>query len=379
MPPTTARRIARRASPAAAIRESAILAAALGLCLLLGSCYETSEGLRYLSILSKSTSVDRALADPKTAPELRLLLERARAARSFALEKLGLKETRNYTSVVRLDSDRLATVVQACAELSFTRYLWDYPFVGKMPYRGYFDPKDAEKEAALLRKRGLDVIARPVDAFSTLGWLADPLFSFMSSYDEADIADLVIHEMTHATIFLKGNRPGAEQFNEELATFVGRTGSLLYLASAYGADSSAVAAAREDREDAAAFAAYLAGTAKELEAVYSSGLGDEAKRRGKAEIIAARAELYKKEYSSLFKGDRYKGFEMERINNAYLDLYRLYEGESGLYRDYYEKACGSDMKTFIGKVGRIVRGGKATGDPKDGMRRELAGPEGSGR
>jgi predicted aminopeptidase len=356
------------------------LAAALGSCILLSSCYITSEGLRYLSIRSKAVSIDRALADPKTSPAERLLLERARGARAFALAEFGLKETKNYTSVVKLDADRLATVVQACAELSFTRYLWSYPVVGKMPYRGYFDPKDAQNEVALLKKQGLDVIARPVDAFSTLGWLSDPLFSFMSSYSEADVADLVMHEMTHATIFLKGDRPGVEQFNEELATFVGGEGSLIYLASEYGANSPEIAAARNDRADEAAFSAYLMGTAKELEVVYSSSLNDDEKRKRKAEIIDARAEEYKKEYASLFKGGGYRNFQMDKINNAYIDLYRLYEGESALYRDFYEKICGSDMRTFIKTISRIASDpsvAKGKGDPKAEMRRELGEAAGS--
>jgi predicted aminopeptidase len=355
---------------------SAVIAiiAGLSLCFFLSSCYVTSQGIRYLSIISKAVSIDHALADPKIKPELRLLLERARAARAFALENFGLKETKNYSSVVVLNADRLATVVQACAELSFTRYLWSYPAVGKMPYRGYFDLKDAEKETASLKKQGLDVIARPVDAFSTLGWLPDPLFSFMSSYSEADITDLIMHEMTHATIFLKGDHPGAEQFNEELAVFVGGEGSLIYLASKYGAESPEVLAARADRADEAAFSAYLLTTAKELEAVYASVASDDEKRKRKAEIIAARAGEYKMEYAALFKGDGYKDFHMERINNAYIDLYRLYEGEIPLYRDFYQKRCSSDMKLFIKTVARIASDAsvaKAKGDPKVEMRRLL--------
>jgi predicted aminopeptidase len=360
-------------SSAPPLRAVVAIAAGLGLCLLFSSCYVTSQGIRYLSIISKAVSVDRALADPKTKSDLRLLLERSRDARAFALRNFGLKKTKNYSSVVVLDADRLATVVQACAELSFTRYLWSYPIVGKMPYRGYFDPKDAEKEAALLKKQGLDVIARPVDAFSTLGWFSDPLFSFMSSYGEADIADLIMHEMTHATIFLKGDHPGAEQFNEELAVFVGGEGSLVYLSSKYGAASPEVAAARADRADEAAFSAFLAGTGKALEAVYTSSGSDDEKRKRKAEIIAARAGEYKKEYSGLFKGNGYKDFRMERINNAYIDLYRLYEGESSLYRDFYEKRCSGDMRLFIETVARIA---KAKGDPKAEMRR-LIGEAGS--
>jgi Predicted aminopeptidase len=334
----------------------------------LSSCYVTSQGTRYLSIRSKAEGMDKALADPATSGAERALILRAKDARAFALAELGLKETRNYTSIVRLDADRLATVVQACAELSFDRYLWSYPVVGKLPYRGYFDPKDAQQEAESLKGKGLDVIARPVDAFSTLGWFADPLFSFMSSYSEAEVAELVIHEMTHATVFLKGNGSGVEEFNEELATFVGRQGALLFLAKKYGEGSSEAKAALAKRRDAEAFSAYLAGTAKELEAVYSSKSSADEKRRRKAEIIAARAARYAEEYATLFEGDDYKGFKMERINNAYLDLYRLYEGENALYSDYYEKIAKGDMKVFMSSIERIAA---AKGDPKAAMRAEI--------
>jgi predicted aminopeptidase len=354
---------------------AAISALALA-AILCSSCYVTSQGLRYLSIRSGARSVDRELADPRTGAEQRALLERARDVRAFAASELGLKETKSYTTIVRMDSDRLATVVQACAELSFDRWLWSYPFVGKLPYRGYFDPADAEKEAARLRKKGLDVIARPVDAFSTLGYLSDPLFSFMSSYDESEVADLVIHEMTHATVFLKGRgldartgeRVDTEQFNEELATFVGREGSLLYLAEVHGPGSAEVEAARAARRDAEAYAAFLRGTAGELELIYSSGATEAEKREGKARAIASRAALFAEDYDRLFETEAYRKAPMDRINNAYLDLYRLYEGESSLYRDFYLRVSGGDMKAFIASVSRIAKEG---GDPKESMRREL--------
>jgi len=354
-----------------------LAAAALALAALLSSsCYVVTQGLRYISMRSEAESVDKALADPRTDGTLRSFLERARAVRAFAAAELGLKETRNYTSVVRLDSDRLATVVQACAELSFDRWLWSYPLVGKLPYRGYFDPAEAEKEASRLRARGLDVIARPVDAFSTLGYLSDPLFSFMSSYGEAEVADLVIHEMTHATVFVKGRRvdplTGArvdtEQFNEELATFVGREGSLLYLERERGPGSPEVEAALSRRRDAEAYAAFLRGTADELEPIYESSVSPDEKRRLKAEVIASRAALFAKDYDELFETEVYRKAPMDRINNAYIDLYRLYEGEPELYRDYYAKVCGSDMRAFISAAARIA---KTEADPKAAIRREL--------
>ncbi|MDP3178769.1 MAG: aminopeptidase, partial [Spirochaetaceae bacterium] len=219
-------------------RRFARCATALAAAFLSTSCYVTEQGSRYLTLISRAVPVARALDDPKTDAALRDLIERAQAAARFAVDELGMKRTRNFSSIVELEGDRLATVVQACAELSFDRWLWSYPVVGKLPYRGYFDPEEARAEAARLKSLGKDVIVRPVDAFSSLGWLPDPLFSPMAAYDEAEVAELVIHEMMHATVFLKGNGAGVEQFNEELATFVGREGAMLALASIHGPDSA---------------------------------------------------------------------------------------------------------------------------------------------
>jgi predicted aminopeptidase len=345
--------------------RSHLVAACMLSAFLLSGCYITEEGSAFLSLIARAKPAAALLKDPATPQEERDLLERVARIRTFAIGELGLKDTKNYTTLVHLDSDRVATVVQACAELSFHRYLWAYPVVGKLPYKGFFDPKDAAREKDRLKKEGYDVIVRPVDAFSTLGWFSDPLYSFMASYSEADIAELVIHEMTHATAFSKSTG----DFNEELATFVGREGAKLYLASRLGKDSPELAAYEGESAEAGAFAAFLRGTAEELEALYSSSASDGDKRAGKARIIAERAALYKARYAPSFATKGYRDFSMEKINNAYLDLYRLYEGESELYADYEKAICDGDLRRFIAEASRIA---KLKGEPKDAMKRELA-------
>jgi predicted aminopeptidase len=363
-------------SPAAAAAAIFIVVILASACL--SSCYLTTQGFRYLGLRLRAVPVDRILADPATDASVRALIDRASAARAFAISAIGLKNTRNFTSIVMVDSDHLATVVQACAELAFDRHLWSYPVVGKLPYRGYFDPDEAAKEAARLRKLGLDVLVRPVDAFSTLGAIADPLFSFMADYGEVDIASLVIHEMTHATIFVKGSsNSGAntEQFNEELATFVGQRASLLWMESVHGKDSAELREGRQARADATRFSLWLRATATELEGLYVSAIPDAEKRRRKAVIIAARAIAFKAEYDGLFVTDRFRAFPMERLDNAYLDLYRLYEGEIELYERYLDAVCGGDLRRFVNEVSRIAKAGKASwtaGGPKDIMRLELS-------
>ena len=332
---------------------------------LLSSCYVTAQGAHYLSLRAKAVPAAAALADPQTSPQVRLLLQRVADVRSFATSALGLRDTRNYTSIVALDSDRLVTVVSACAELSFDRYLWWYPLIGKFPFRGYFTPGEAQKEAARLKAEGWDTIARPVDAFSTLGWFTDPLFSFMASYGEADVADTILQELTHATIFVKG----LGDFDEEISAFVGRQGSLLWLESKYGENSPEVDEILKERADQDAFSGWLRATAEELQGVYTSSLSADEKRARKSDIINSRAADFRAEYTQFFATDRYKDFPMEKVNNAYLDLFRIYEGEPTLYMDYYRKICSSSMKKFVNEVARLA---KHSADPREEMRKELA-------
>lgn len=330
------------------MRRLAPLLASLAGFALLSSCYVTSQGLRYLSIVASAKPAEELLADPTTDDTTRRLLETALAARVYAIKVIGLKATRNYSSLAQVESEHLVQVVQACKELAFERYLWNFPFVGALPYKGFFDEAQATKEADRVRALGYDAIVRPSDAFSSLGFLADPLFSFMKSYSEYDVAELVIHEMTHATIFLRGKNTGA--FNEELATFVGRQGALDFLAQRHGTDSGVYAAALRSRIDSRTFATYLRGTAELLDAVYRSAEPESVKRSEKARIIAARATRYRVLGSQLYPDESsagWRGYPMERVDNALLDLYRLYEGEPELYERCWREACAADLGIFI--------------------------------
>ena len=351
----------RARGAAAAVR----LAFVFALVLCLSSCYVMVQGSRYLALRSRAVSAERALENPETPEATRRLLERAGTIREFAVVELGLRDTKNYKAVVELDADRLATIVSACASDSFDRYLWSYPVVGKLPYKGFFKPEEAEKEAARLKRKGLDVLVRPVDAFSTLGWFADPLFSFMAEYDEAELAETIIHEMVHATVFVKQ----AKDFNEEFATFVGRQGALAYLESARGPDGEVTEKALRSREDSRAFAAYLRNTARALAKIYSSGASREEKLRLKAEVVRSRAKEYEGLPEGTFHNAAYRSFPMDRINNAFLDLYRLYEGEDELYLDFLSRVCHGNLSEFVRTVAGIS---DRKGDPKESMRALLA-------
>jgi len=322
-------------------------AAILAVCGLLSGCYTIKQGVTLLGYLNRAVPVERA-GDEQFA---RLVTD----IRKFAAEELGLEMSKNYTRYVELDRNYLAAVVSACARDSFRRHEWSYPLVGRMPYKGFFDIQDARREREKLEKKDLDVWIRGVDAFSTLGWFQDPLYSYMRNYSPARLADLIIHESVHATVFLKGH----VQFNEELAEFAGTQGARLYIQARYGVDSEQYLEIFTSEEDGQNYVAFIQSLAAELEVLYSSGISREEKLAEKERIIAEAQERFDREYESRFSSDNYRGFSQMSINNAYIELFRLYHAQDNFFADLYERS-GQDLPAFIAAAKTI----KANGNPR---------------
>ena len=137
-----------------------------------------------------------------------------------------------------------------------------FPVVGRVPYKGFFDVQAAEREAAALRARGLDVCGPPVAAYSTLGWLDDPVTTPMLQQSDGRLAETVIHELVHATVYAASQA----DFNESIASFIGEEGRIAF----FGARDGPAAEARERRRvDAArAYRAVLEETRQQLERLY---------------------------------------------------------------------------------------------------------------
>ena len=337
----------------------AAMALLVAACVLFSGCYSLKQGGIMLGYLNRAVPLEQlALEQPASREFVEMVLD----IRGFAAKELGLKMSENYTRYVELDRDYLAAVVSASAKDSFTRHEWHFPVVGAMPYKGFFTIKDARKERAKLEKKGLDVWIRTVDAFSTLGWFKDPLYSIMRNYSVHRLADLIIHEQVHATVFIKGQ----VQFNEELAEFAGSEGARLYIESRYGADSEEYRAMLDSEKDNRAFVDFIRELIAELNALYTGAAGRGHILAEKERIISAAKERFDAEYDNRFISDNYHGFSVLPVNNAYLELYRLYYAEDNFFEDLYERS-GRDLPAFIAAAKTIT--GKD--NPRAGLARSL--------
>lgn len=330
----------------------------------LTGCYVIQQGTILLSYHSRAVPVEELLTQTETEPETKTFLSQVQDIRTFATEELGLMSNTNYTTYVELDRQHLAYVVSASDAVSFTPYEWWFPIVGKVPYKGFFREPDARKEAQGLRQKGWDVWVRRVDAFSTLGYFSDPLYSFMKTYPLYQIAELIIHEQAHATLYVKGQ----SRFNEEFATFIGKQGSRAYLISRFGEASAEYRAKVEAEQDQQVFIKSMQDLIQRLEALYRTGLPKEQMLQQKDQIIQKFKEEFLATYSEKFQTEAYKKFAELPINNAYLFLYRLYYPEESFFETLYEQS-GKNLKTII-QAAKQIRGKK--GDPYKLMEQALS-------
>jgi predicted aminopeptidase len=314
----------------------------LVLSLLLSQCYYIRQGVTLIDIYSSGEDIDKALADTALSADEHGLLEKVKAIKHYGVARFGLADNANYTSYIRIDRKYLAAVVSACDRLSFNQYLWNYLFVGRLPYMGFFNTEEAKREGRLLEADGCDVYIRPVDAFSTLGILSDPVFSFMRNYPDYALAELITHEQTHATVFL----PGQATFNENLATFVGEESMRVYIREKYGETSDEYHTALSLDHDSAAFTKTLRDLHDRLQALYSGKLSEADKLKEKAAIIASWKEDYTKNYSSRFQTKLYQAFPDRELNNAVIMTNMNYMEKSEDMKALFE-LCHRDLALFV--------------------------------
>ncbi len=336
----------------------------LALSLLSSGCYVVEQGYHVLAYQARARKVERILEESDDR-ELREFLLLARRIKRYAVDSLGLAEDRNYTTYVETGRPYMVDVVSAAQADTFEQHRWCYPVVGCVPYKGFFDPDDATRLARRLEDRGLDVYRWQAGAFSTLGILTDPLLSHMRRYSVFGLASLIIHEQTHATIYLKGQA----QFNEELATFVGTEGALRFVADTYGDSSQEYRAALQRLEDRRALRAFNGSLYAKLDSLYSSETDTDVILRKKKALIDSSKQRFLRTYSGHFGADRAERFLEKDINNAYLCVQHTYSRDLDLYYRVYAANGGDLRRTFEA----ILGAGDHPDDPKGYLRSMVLG------
>lgn len=257
-----------------------LLAVMLGGCSTLGFYHQAIAG--QLDIWRRERPIEQVLADASVPAQTRERLALTVRARAFAADTLGLPDDGSYRTYADLERPYVVWNVFAAPALALEPVQSCFPFAGCLDYRGYFARADAERHAATLRAAGNDVYLGGVAAYSTLGWFDDPVLNTFLGWDEADLVELLFHELAHQRLYVADD----SAFNESYASAVAAAGLDQWLAQ-QGLEAARVRTLRTARR---AMTERILAARTALAAVYAGAMPDADKLAAKQATLAALAE-----------------------------------------------------------------------------------------
>lgn len=306
--------------------------------------YGIRQGIGQLEIVWNARPVEEFLQDPAFPDSLKQKLRLIDEIRKYAIDSLGLKDTKNYKTLYNQKNQEVMWVVQACEPFALRPKVWDFPIVGTVPYKGFFNKEKALSLRKELETEGYDVSVRNPGGWSTLGWFTDPILSGMLDRSEGDLASLIIHEMVHATVFVKDD----VDFNENLADFIGDTAAYYFLKYKFGADSKQYLDYLHSDQDYRKFTKHILRGTQSLDSLYNTLQPQEPieqkkeKKRAMIEHIVTSIDtlnLYAKR-----KSERMKKY---LPNNTFFMLYRLYKAKQDVFGVELTEKFNGDMRYYI--------------------------------
>ncbi len=295
-----------------------------------------------LNIIFNTVPVDKIMADPTFPDSLKQKINLIKEIKQFATDSLGLEPVGSYNTYFEQNGEPILWVLVAAEPYRLKAYTWRFPILGEFQYKGFFDKKLGEKEAITWQQKGFDVRLREVSAWSTLGYLDDPILSSMLDLPEGDLAALIIHEMTHSSIFIKNNLT----FNENLADFVGDYGAKQFLAKKYGIKSKVYRRYLDDIAYNQMFRRHILVGTQKLDSLYKTFDTQNASKYLKDSLKYNLIDqiFEKTDTLSIKRKLKYKG--RGSVNNAYFVAYKTYQARQNQFEVAFKERFNENFKAY---------------------------------
>lgn len=310
----------------------------LGICVFSAVFFSGCSTSKYLwqalrgqaSLYSHERKIEEVLADPNVEPTVKQKLAEISKIKQMVSEVLGVAPTNNYTTFVDIKRPAVVKVLTVVKPLELAEKKWCMPIVGCFGYLGFFDEEMALSWKRDFERQGYDTHLRGAPAYSTLGYLRDPLISSMLSDDKGAMVNLIFHESTHSHIFIKNNM----NMNEEVASFIGEKAEEFFLKSQPANRLLRYYQIRNERKE---FGVILKALSDELQLIYSSSQWSEDIKLTKKQqsFLSAQQKLSRLQY--------YGGAAKEVTNNAALIAFLTYDDHQELYEELF-RHCGEDLR-----------------------------------
>lgn len=311
--------------------------------------YRQAKG--QIKIIFNTRPVSEVLEDRTFPDSLKNRIRLIQEIKQFAVDSLGLNPSDNYSTFYDQHQKPILWVMTACEPFELKAKKWNFPVIGTFSYKGHFEKNIADKEIAELKKQGFDTQLNEVSAWSTLGYLKDPILSSMLDKSEGRLASLIIHELTHGTLFVKSNL----EFNENLADFVGDYGAIRFLEAKFGKNSKQLERYQFSKKYNDAYSQHLIRGAKKLDSLYThfdKNIANNIKKQQKSEIILSIINstdtlLSNTFQSKLINRKKWQLKDNNLPNNAYFIGYLTYQSKQNQFKKEFEIKFGSNFNNYL--------------------------------
>lgn len=298
-----------------------------------------------LEVLWHTRPVSEVLTSPSLPDSLKQKLRLIGQIKQFAVDSLGLDASESYTDFYDQHGKPILWVITAAEKHRMVAKEWDFPVIGTFSYKGFFDSTRAQSEEKALIDSGFDTQVNEVSAWSTLGFFDDPVLSSMLYRSEGSLANLIMHEMTHGTIFVKDNL----ELNENLASFVGDYGAIRFLESKYGHNSPQLHRYQFQKQYNSAFSQHIVRGAKRIDSLYQT-FGDRLPNSQKDTLKHRLIRQIMVDSDTLLggmMGKKYPWRSKKRPNNAFFIGYLTYRARQNQFEEEFKTQFKGDFRQYF--------------------------------
>ena len=300
-----------------------------------------------LEILWNVQDVQDVLNNPSYPDSLKSRIRLIEEIKQFGYDSLGIKPSNNYTTFYDQKGKPILWVITASEKYKLESYEWHFPIIGTFPYKGFFDSTRAAAEIGLLQSQGYDTDMGEVSAWSTLGYAKDPILSGMLERSVGSLAILILHELTHGTLFVKNNL----SLNENLATFVGDLGAERFLKSKYGPESKELKQYEYSKRYRDAYSTHIMHGTRQLDSLYATfttEMGEKHKDSLKFLMIShilSTTDTLLGNVNTFSKIGRNE--DQPLPNNAYFTGFKTYKEKQNIFKEEFERDFDADFNKYM--------------------------------
>ncbi len=311
--------------------------------------YQQAKG--GLGVAFNTKPLSEVLQDKSIPDSLKKRILYIQEVRKYAIDSLGLKDNpKVYQTLYNQNGQPLVHLLTVAEPYKMEAKEFTFPvvswFIGSFTYKGFFDSTSAVEEQTFWKSKGYDTEMGQGIAYSTLGWLPEPILSNMLYYPDGKLASLIIHEMTHGTIFVKNDH----ETSENIANFIGDYGAKRFLKYRYGIESKQFKKYTQSRIFRDSFIKHLNKGTFKLDSLYKT-FQPNSTNKHKDSLKYSLIEKIERNQDTIYRilpnlpKSQFNKHELP--NNAFFVSFKTYNSKQNEFENLFKKQFKNDFDLFL--------------------------------